>query len=99
VHLLVGQHRLHIAGQVGIQCSWSLEVLGCQHRDHPGTFRASDLSIFGRACATGERNDHVQHARHLDVVDVVALALDEARALMQAAVAHALQRRRSSRSD
>ena len=60
----------------------------------PGTALALLASIvLMRACACGERDEvAVQHARQLQVVDVVAFALDEADVLDALALAaHALE--------
>jgi hypothetical protein len=94
-HLAVGEHHLHVArerrhpGEVhGFEC------LGGQHRDHAGDggrFRGIDLLDTGvRVGRAGEVA--VEHARQLQIVDIVALALDEADVLdALAAAAHALE--------
>ncbi len=85
VDLLVGQHRLHVAGQgrhpVQLQ---RLQVVGGEHRVHAGQ-RQGALLVDGLDAGVGvgaAHDVHEQHAGHLDVVDVVALALDEARVFL-----------------
>ena len=96
-HLAVGQHHLHVAGErrhvVQVQ---GLQVLGGQHRMHAGQrlgLRDVDrLDPCMAVLAAGEVAE--QHARQLQVVDVVALALDEADVLLALArAADAAQRR------
>ena len=101
VHLAVGQHRGDVAGQrrhpVELQ---RLQVFRGQHGVHAGN-RQRCLLVDPLDARMGQRRPHdvhVQHAGHLDVVDVVSLALDEAGVLLaQAALAHALQRGESFR--
>jgi hypothetical protein len=95
VHLLVGQHRRHVASQRGhpVQLE-GLQVIGRQHRQHARHLERLGLvdALDARVRVGAAHDVHVQHAGHLDVVDVVPLALDEARVLLaQAAVAQALQ--------
>jgi len=95
VHFFIGQHRLHIAGQRGHPVQLErLEVVGGQHGNH-----ARDLQRFflvdalDAGMGQGRAHDvHEHHAGQLDVVHVIALALDEARIfLAQARFAHAHQ--------
>ena len=88
--LAVGQHHLHVArqrrhpGEID-----GLQVLGGQHRDDAGQrlgLRRIDLDDPRMAMARA-MEVAVQHAGQLDVVDVVALALDEARVLDALALA------------
>mmetsp|Transcript_1089 Transcript_1089/g.2920 ORF Transcript_1089/g.2920 Transcript_1089/m.2920 type:complete len:772 (+) Transcript_1089:648-2963(+) len=95
VHLLVGQHRGHVTGQRGHPVQLErLEVVGSQHRVHAGDGERGRLVDALDAAVRDRRTHdvHVQHAGHLDVVDIVALALNEAGVLLaQTALAHALQ--------
>ena len=95
-HLLVGQHRLHVAAERRHPVQLHrLQVVGGQHRDDAGARPAPcvlsmRLDARVRVGAAHERAE--QHARQLDVVDVAALAADEARVfLAQQRGAHALQ--------
>ena len=80
--LAVGQHHLHIARQRRHPGELDgLQVLGGQHRDDAGQrlgLRRVDLDDPRMAVARAVEVA-VQHAGQLDVVDVIALALDEAR--------------------
>jgi len=95
VHLLVGQHGGHVAGEGGHPVQLQrLQVVGGQHRVHAGNGERGGLvdALDAGMCERAAHDVHVQHAGQLHVVDVVALALDEAGVfLAQAAVAHALQ--------
>ena len=80
-HLLVGQHRLHVAGErrhvVEIE---RLQVVGGEDRlDARHLERGRRVDRLDARVAVGRADEIAeQHARHLDVVDIVALALDEA---------------------
>ncbi len=93
--LLVGQHRLDVAAERGhpVQVD-RFQVIGRQHRHHAG--RSKRLALVDRLDAgvrIGAAHDGAeQHARQLDVVDVTALAANEASILLaQQRGAHALQ--------
>ena len=95
VHLLVGQHGLHVAAEGGhpVQVH-RLQVVGGQHRHHARAGQrlalVDALDARVRVGAAHERAE--QHARQLDVVDVGALAADELGVLLaQQRGAHALQ--------
>ena len=95
VHLLVGQHCLHVAAHGGHPVQLDrLQVVGGEHRHHARAGQrlalvdALDARVRVRAAHDGAE----QHAGHLDVVDVGALAADEAGVLLaQQRGAHALQ--------
>ena len=80
-HLLVGQHRLHVPGQrrhvVQVQ---GFQILGGQHREHPGRGERRILvDALDAGVPVGGADEVAEHhARQLDVVHVVALALGEA---------------------
>ena len=87
---------LHITGQRGhpVQFEW-LQIVGGQHGVHAGDGeRGFFVDLDDAAVGDGRAHDvHVQHAGHLDVVNVVALALDKACVFFaQARSAHASQR-------
>jgi hypothetical protein len=95
MHLFVGQNGCDIASQRRhpMQLQW-LEVIGRQHGDDAGHLQRLGLvDLLDATMGNGAADDvHVQHAGHLDVVDVIAFALDETGIfLAQAAVAHALE--------
>ena len=80
-HLLFGQHRLHVAGQRRhVVQRERLQFGGGQHRED-----ARDLHRLGDVdrldARMGVRRAHevaVERPRQLEVVDIIALALDEA---------------------
>jgi len=93
---LVGEHRLDIARERGHPVQLErLEIVRRQHRVHARVGESARLVDFQyprmRVWAAHHRAE--QHAGHLDVVDIGALALDEARILTAfARAAHTLQR-------
>ena len=96
-HLAVGEHRLHVARErrhvVQVQ---GLQVLGREHRAHARQrlgLRGVDR-LDARVAVLAAHEVAEQHARQLQVVDVVAFALDEADVLLAlAGAADAAQRR------
>ena len=80
-HLLVGQHRLHVAGErrhvveiERLQVGGGQDRLDARHLERRGGVDPLDPRMaVGRADEVAE-----QHARQLDVVDIVALAAGEA---------------------
>ena len=94
-HFLFGQHRLHVAGEGRHPVQLErLQVAAVSTASTPGTFIACRVSIdLIRAWACGDAHKiAVQHARQLQVVDVIALALSEAGVLDAFALAaHALR--------
>ena len=96
-HLAVGEHHLHVARErrhvVQVQ---GLQVLGGEHRAHARQrlgLRDVDR-LDARVAVLAAHEVAEQHARQLQVVDVVALALDEADVLLALArAADAAQRR------
>ena len=94
-HLAVGEHHLDVAGERRHPGEIdALEVLGGQHREHAGHglgLGGVDLHDAGVSMARA-MEVAVQHARQLDVVDVIAFALGEAHVLDALALAaHALK--------
>jgi hypothetical protein len=94
-HLAVGQDHLHVAGERRHPGEVDgLQFLGREHRDdarHRGSLGRIDL-LDARVCVRRAREVAIEHARQLDVVDIVASALDEADVLDALALAaHALQ--------
>ena len=95
VHFFVGQHSGDVACERGHPVQLQrLQVVGRKHRVNAGDGERGFLVDLDDA-AMGDRRAHdvhVQHARHLDVVDVVALALNKAGVLFaQTRSAHAGQ--------
>ena len=94
-HLLLGQDRLHVAGQGRHVVQAERLQVGCgQHRDHARHLqRLRGVDLLDPGVAIGRAHEiAVEHARQLEVVDVVALALGEARVFHALALAaHALQ--------
>ena len=93
--LAVREHRLHVPRESRhVMQVEGLEILRGQHRGDPGQ-RLRGLRVDGldAGVAVGGADEVAeQHARHLDVVHVVALALGEARILHALAfAAEALQ--------
>ena len=94
-HLAVGQHHLHVAGQ----CRHPGEVdglqrLGGDHRQHARHLqRLFRVDRFDAGMGVRRADEvAVQHARQLDVVDIIALALREAGVLDALALAaHAFE--------
>jgi hypothetical protein len=84
-HLAVGQHHLHIARErrhpVQVQ---GLQVLRREHRMHAGQrLRLRDIDRPDpRVAILAAHEVAEQHARQLEVVDIAALALDEADVLL-----------------
>jgi len=91
--LEIGQHRLHVArqGRHPMQLE-RLEVVRHQYREHPGQ-RQRFILLDRFDARVRIRTAHEvgeYHARKLDVVDVVALPLNEARVFLALArVSHA----------
>ena len=83
--LLVGEHGLHVAAERGHPVKvHRLQIVGSEHRDDAGDregLRLVDrLDPRVRIGAAHDRAE--QHPGELDVVDVAALAADEARVLL-----------------
>ena len=94
-HLAVGEHHLHVAGERRHPRQvHGLERFGGQHRDHARHrrgLRGVDVLDAGMGVRRA-REVAVEHVGQLEVVDVVALALDETDVLDALALAaHALQ--------
>ena len=84
-NLVCGQHGLRVIGQRWHPGQLVLRhELARDHRDHPrhagGGASVDGLEARMRMWAAQDR--HVQHARQREVVDVVALAVEEARVLL-----------------
>ena len=96
VDLLVGQHSGHVTREGGHPVQLQrLQVVGGQHGVHAGHGQSGFfVDLDDAAVGDGAAHDvHVQHAGHLDVIDVIALALDKAGVFFaQARRAHASQR-------
>ena len=96
VNLFVGQHGGHITSEGGHPVKLQrLQVVGGQHRVHTRDGQGGFLVDFDDAAVgDGATHDvHVQHAGHLDVIDIIAFALDETGVFFaQARGAHASQR-------
>ncbi len=94
-HLLLRQHRLHVAGEGRhVVQAERLQLGGGQHRDDAGQrHRLGGIDLLDPRMAIGRAHEiAVEHAGQLQIVDVVALALDEADVLDALALAaHALQ--------
>ena len=95
VDLFIGQHGGHVTRQGGhpVQLEGFQVVCG-QHGVHAGNGQCSFfVDLDDAAVGDGAAHDvHVQHARHFDVIDIVALALDKASVFFaQARCAHARQ--------
>ncbi len=94
-HLAVGQNHLHVAGQGRHPGEVDgLQRLGGDHREHAGDLQRRAVVDFLDARMRMRRADEVamQHARQLDVVDVIAPALREADVLDALALAaHAFE--------
>ena len=96
VNFLVGQNSSYITRQRGhpVQLE-GLEVIGSQDGVHTRNGKCCFFVYFDNTTMRNGRahNVHVQHAGHLDIVYVVALALDKASVFFaQARSAHASQR-------
>ena len=94
-HLLLGQHRRHVAGQGRhVVQAERLQVGGRQHGQHARQrLRLRGIDLLDPRMAVGRaREVAIDHARQFQVVDIVALALDEADVLDALALAaHALE--------
>ena len=94
-HLLLRQHRLHVAGERRhVVQAERLQVGGGQHRHHARhRLRLGGVDLLDPRMAVGRADEvAVDHAGQLQVVDIVALALDEADVLDALALAaHALE--------
>lgn len=94
-HLAVGQNHLHVAGQGRHPGEiHRLQRLGSDDREHAGHLQRLAVVDLLDARMRVRRADEVamQHARQLDVVDVIALALREADVLDALALAaHAFE--------
>src|SRR5262249_35717135 len=94
-HLAIGQHHLHVAGQRRHPGKVDgLERFGGNHRDnagHGGSLGRVDL-LDARVAVRRTGEGAVEHAGPLEVVYVVALALDETAILDALALAaHAFE--------
>ena len=94
-HLLLGQHRLHVARKRRhVVQAQRLQLGGGQHGDDAGKGRRlGDVDLLDPRMAIGRAHEiAIERARQLQIVDVIALALDEADVLDALALAtHALQ--------
>ena len=94
-HLAVGQHHLHVAGERRHPGEVDgFQRLGGEHRDDAGHGRGLGGVDLLDAGVRVRRADEVavEHARQFQIVDVIALALDEADVLdALAPAAHAFE--------
>ncbi len=93
-HLLDRQHHLGVGHERRhpVQVAGLFQILTRDHRQHAGDLqRGAGVDRADLGVGVGAAHDiHIQHTRQLDIVDVVALALDKARVLLALhAVAHA----------
>ena len=89
-HLLLGQHRLHVAGERRhVVEAERLQVGGGQHGEHAGQRgRLGGVDLLDAGVGVGRADEvAVDHAGQLQIVDVVALALGEADVLDALALA------------
>ena len=89
-HLLVGEHGLHVAGERRhVVEAERLQVGGGEHGEHAGERLAPCcVDRLDPGVGVGRADEvAVEHAGQLQVVDVVALALDEADVLDALALA------------
>ena len=94
--LFVRQHRLHVAGQRRHPMQFErLQIVGGEDRMHTGMGQCPRLvDLLDARMRIRTAHHHAeQHSRHLDVVDVGAFALNEARILAAfAGATHAFER-------
>ena len=94
-HLAVGQHHLHVAGQRRHPGEVDgFQRLGSNHRQHAGHLqRLFRVDRFDARMSVGRADEiAVQHARQLQIVDIIAFALGEAGVLDALAfAAHAFE--------
>ena len=96
-HLLDRQHHLRVGHQRGhpVQVAGLFQILAGDHRQHAGDLqRLAGVDLEDFCVGVRAAHDiHIQHARQLHIVDIVALALDKARVFLALhAVAHAADR-------